>query len=703
MENSRSTKISNKTDLFVIKKTYSSSMASTEDDSQLSLYDASQHFERTNYSITNLINNLNTKIEDQSESFEGLDDLYSDSEDEYNLGSPTKKRLRCNLTHSQKNVMDKTFEFDEMDKDSDLGKPKRRKKQVNKEKIKATIGNVDDFPLTNSPTKMLTFNSNFNDNSDIVTELDADDAKKDEISALKQIKSPSVVRGRSKRSKKPTSKATKTASCNTNKEDINKVNSTIDQSIVNIKPVPRLRKSKSSYNPESITDSCIAPLDEIMQNNPIIVSDSSINDIADVRNGNIKKKDKPSGVVRNGKKDRKIKDKPEASDLVTSRNEHSIPISTDLVEVKSIDNGKLINVKNRKSSQLCNKSQSGSKANIINVLKVLEDDKDTLQGESPDPKQPSDLSTVLEVSGGHKLSENDSICTPQVLQEPMITSTSDARENSNQNKPRRISKRLRHNSSKLTNPDFFYGASPAKNTLPVAEVAVDCKKNDRKNTKYEHEKLSSSDTQSVVNETTKKVHTSCRKSERIRRSNPRYFPEDVSMKALPDNLIDSNDNILLTKNSKLTFFDTPTIQELNEGVNDHIVSPELSPGIKPLVLSNEGPAANIEENCTVNVSKEALKIVSPIKRFIQSSDHELLDLSTSEYSTTETPLDEKPMRKRELKQIATSTTDTEDSANELSKKDKPSSKRKLTRKYLDKSSDRIQNRSFSEASPVRIL
>ena len=197
------------TDNFVLSKAFThdhQKSSDTKEDSQFSSYDASQHFERTDYSVTNIINQLEATIDrDPVDSFSDI--LNSDSEgDAWN--SPTRSKRTCQLTNSQKNVMDKTFDFDEVDRVNSEKKPRKkpRKHQICKdENVRSKIRSKEISPTkssdcvnvdsNDSPSKMITFNSNYADNSDIVTDIDHGSLEpdNDQIEALERIKSPTIV------------------------------------------------------------------------------------------------------------------------------------------------------------------------------------------------------------------------------------------------------------------------------------------------------------------------------------------------------------------------------------------------------------------------------------------------------------------------------------------------------------------------------
>lgn len=174
------------TENFILTKTpgvpkQSKTTVSDKEDSQISSYDASQHFERTDYSVKNMITKLDTAIEQDPP--QGFDDLYSDSDSDYENKNPSKDKRKCDLSNSQKNIMDKTFEFDEIDKPKPSKPKKARSRQSSKSKSKPD--DKKSTPSTkSSPDKMLMYNSNFND---------SDPAETHEDIVLEQIESPRIV------------------------------------------------------------------------------------------------------------------------------------------------------------------------------------------------------------------------------------------------------------------------------------------------------------------------------------------------------------------------------------------------------------------------------------------------------------------------------------------------------------------------------
>ena len=589
ISNSQDGKIHNapsSTHLFVLSKNLSKKQESdSKEDSQFSSYDASQHFERTDYSVTNIINQIDATIEKAP--VDGFADLYSDSEDDMNNPS----RRTCQLTNSQKNVMDMTFEFDEVDRgDVETKKPRKRKKLQKHggcrggQKLKNNELDKPDkerlhesahVSVMNSPTKMLTFNSNYADNSDIVTDLEPGtlEPDNDEITALEQIKSPTIFRSKKQKQRKSeTSTALAVKNCTRKKSAVH--------------------KTKTTVNNVSLTE----------------------------------------------------------------------------------------------TSLRC------SKMGNVNLDQHQNDDKEPIIDENV---------SHLPVANSQP---KDSEASTNVVQAPEITSTSDT-------KARRMSKRIRHSSSRLSNPEFISYQSVQEKSRKTCEVPSTLNETEEIRSNVPGTSSYSTDIcddrfnrRSPERErvsTMRKLDdsvNSTRRSDRVRKSNPKYLSNasdlvksnpkstmsmssvDLSLLDQPSdkvshsNLVDVSDGDILCTTRRSAKI-VSTSKKSDNSVNDTRKSGRMK-RTNPKYSLNASSSKKPSKKSTVSTADSSLlHEQSDKENAAHSPDH-----SVSEYSTTETPDVKKPLTRREKKApIVPTTTDTEDSANEILNK-RPQSKRKNTKK-----------------------
>ena len=659
-------------------------------------------------------------MEENSNNSVDFQDLYSDFEDDLDFCKP---KIRCDLTDSQKNVMDNNFYFDEIDADE---KPKQAKKKVSKKK------------KTNSPSKMLTFDSNYNENSDIVTELDADATQKDEITALKHIKSPTIVNTKQKHT-----------------IDIHRDNESSDDA--SGAPIVYKRSDPKQIRFANVlTDVYIQKKGKRNFLRSICVEEVPVREdvcmllpLNTVSAEDEKARKLPIAENKFGYHPRKVIKAPKSSksDQPSCETEPSENINDNATVINSSradDFCEELDVSEDKTEKSKIRSKSNSKEKNISERRKSEKKKlshDTLDNQN-------DLTSVEDQVNLH------------LLQEPMITSTSDTKQTINENKPsRRVSKRIRHNSAKLSNPDFIYEKSSVKEVqteeASKSKSSVIKDISNRPSTPVSHSVINESNT-SLLNPSI----TNCRKSGRIRRSNPRYFFVDAPQStAVPIDSLDTNKPFLRRstrldleeKNDehkchqsseiKIESIDTKSTRKdesdectrlkrhsknrTNKGSGSPRILSPLQPKItstieetnnkqksyqsseieselietKSLRKNENGEPTKLKRNSRNNTKKglSSSRILSPLQSF---TEHDVQDQSTSEYSTTETPVVEKPTRKRGVKPTAATTTDTEESATEdIKPTGRPSSKRKKTKKSMDIS--QVQDNKLPETSPVR--
>ena len=626
------------TGLFVLSKNSSNTKENTSDskeDSQFSSYDASQHFERTDYSVTNMINQLDATIEKVPvDNFEAI--LYSDSDDDL-WNSPAKSKRTCELTNSQKNVMDKTFEFDEVDRDVGTKKKRNSRKHGGCKKHqevksveldKSTSLKLQEsahVSVMNSPTKMLTFNSNYADNSDIVTDIEPGtlEPDNDEITAIKRIKSPSIVPAKKQEQRKSSA------------------NATLNENNTKRRMKSAVQKTKTSLVSR------------------VLLNDNSSCD--DLHNE-------------------------------ASKEQKNVELKSTLNKTKYV-------------------TESESQPLVSNPL----------------PKE--------------------IVTNAVVVQAPEITSTSDSR-------PRRISKRVKQSSCKLSNPDFILDKSPEVFSKGK-EQEISPKTRDTVKLSNESEKISSpgvtsnyDDSISNTRRSADSISTtrrsddsigSTRKSGRTRKTNPKYLQADapVSVKSSKQPTMPSVDLSLLEE-----------LEPLNKKSSSHLTDVADS-SISTTRKSDTRTSTSKSSAHRISDSRKSVDSVTTARRSsrqrkanskylpdaaisakstkqsvdaISSFDVPLSDLpsdkentdkentaqnldqSVSEYSTTETPVVKKAVTKREKRAPVVTTTDTEDSAAERLDKRLPS-KRKKTKKTNSSSQEVaavVKRRSENSTAPTNV-
>ena len=550
------------TDNFVLSKASTNGhqqSSDTKENSQFSSYDASQHFKRTDYSVTNIINQLEATIErDPVDSFSDI--LNSDSEgDAWN--SPTRSKRTCQLTNSQKNVMDKTFDFDEVDRVNSEKKPRKkpRKHRVCKDENARTKMRSKEVSLTkspdcvhvdsnDSPSKMITFNSNYTDNSDIVTDIDHGSLEpdNDQIEALELIKSPTIV---GPQKSKP-SNSRQSVKSTTQKCGVSKVRRELNKELdhVNSKKKPHKNLTASDKSEIELKD---------------------VSSLSTCSNNNTFDRVLSSGVVQAPEITSTSDPKPRR---MSQRTRHSSYKLSDPNFVLSQSAGRQCRNKHRDSSP--------SVADAETVF--------------PEPDTPTDHG----ISGKLKKNVDAIISSSNVMSSERFTTIDGKKDIRKSNRKRRANSKYSLDASSLHRPsscDSSLAEQPSdKENNPTADVPGN----------------RSSATESVEKDISSSFQTcdkkASRKSGRVRKSNPKYQSNSI------DPMVSKA--VLHTDSSYQTDVRNP-ISSTNEDLSASEYSTTETPVIKKTLIKREKkPAAIVTTTDTEESASERLDVRPPSKR-----------------------------------------------------------------------------------------